>query len=133
MIGDDVLVALDELRAQAESLMLATGTVSRTTGMSTDTDGREVPDTVAVYSGPARLMPPAIAAQQMVVAGATVTVQRHQLHFPVGSFRMQAGDVWTCTANPADPTLAGRKYRLVAEAPAASLSVAYRLLCEEAL
>lgn len=133
MLGDEVIGALGELRTQAESLMIASGTVTRVTGTTTDTDGREIPEHSTVYTGPARLVRPATATQDLVVAGAPVTVQQPRLHFPVGAFRMQVGDVWTCTENPPDPSLVGRRYRLVAEAPAASLSVQYRVQVEEVL
>lgn len=131
MIGDDVVWALDELRAQTESLMLSTGTVSRVVGMVDDGNGREVPQTQPVYTGKARLVRPAVSPQQITAGGATFTVQRPQLQFPVGSFQMRVGDVWTCTGNPLDPSLVGRRYRLTAEEPAGTIAVAYKVQVEE--
>jgi hypothetical protein len=133
MLGDDIQQALVELRAHAESMMVSAGTVTRVDGTTTDVDGREVPHRTPVYTGTARLVRARTAPDQVLVAGASLTAQQPQLHFPVGAFRMRVGDVWTCTENPPDPTLVGRSYRLIGEAPAASLSVAYRVQVEEIL
>lgn len=65
-------------------------------------------------------------------AGATVTTQRSNVHFPVGAFRMRVGDLVTITAS-VDPFLVGRSYRLAQEAPVKTHATAYRCFIDENL
>ncbi|MEE6273516.1 DUF6093 family protein [Georgenia sp. MJ206] len=65
-------------------------------------------------------------------AGASQTTQRSNVHFPVGAFRMEEGDVLTVLSS-VDPMLVGRSYRIAQEAPVKSLATAYRVFIDENL
>lgn len=58
--------------------------------------------------------------------GAVLTVQRYQVHTPVGSFAPQIGHVVEIGTAALDPNLAGRRYRVVALLHK-TLATAYRL------
>lgn len=133
MIGDEVAASLAELRAQAESLMRATVTITRATGTVADADGRLGPQSAPVYEGKARVLRPSQVGAQVDAAGKPVTIQKPQINLPVGAYAARVGDLAVVTANPDDPNLAGHRYRVTAEAPAGSLLVQYRLAVEEVL
>lgn len=118
-------------RRFADRVLIAEGTVTRVTGL-TVSGGFDVPTTAMVYSGPLAVARSGTAAGQAEVAGASVTVQRVVVKFPVGAYVMQLGDVVTVTQNDLDPSMLGA-FRLVAEDPSATESVLYRVAAERAL
>lgn len=63
-------------------------------------------------------------------AGHTFVVQRSLIHFPVGSFQMQNGDVAEFIHSEA-PFVAGSKYRLTGEAPYRTFETAYRVYVDQ--
>lgn len=134
MLGDELAAALPELRAQAESLMTTVGTVTRADGVTTDIGGREIPIHATVYTGRAKVSKTSSAIPESVSAtGADTAIQQVTMSFPVGSFRMRIGDVFTVSSNCPDPGMVGRVYRLVAESPSQTWAVAYRVQAEELL
>lgn len=62
--------------------------------------------------------------------GATVTVQRSRIDFPVGAFAPQPGDVATIV-RAHDSLLEKRSFRVVQRAPFKSLATAYRVFVDE--
>lgn len=104
------------------------GRVTRVTGSGTS-GGRDIPVTATIYTGVGKLAGSNLAGKSAEVAGVTVQTQSPQVHFPVGAFVLRTGDLWTFTTGP----LAGRRYRLVGEAPARSYETAYRVQAEEIL
>lgn len=97
LVGDAIAAALPELRAQAESLMRDTCSVSRVTGAAI-VDEREVPATAAVYAGRCKVQELANVETSPDVAGATVTVLRYRLDLPVSAGPFKVGDIATVGA-----------------------------------
>lgn len=130
MLGDTIREALPRLRAQAESMMVDTCTVRRVTGELTDDDGNVTPAYVAVYSGKCRVPPPTVQASTPEVGGASMTVRRQEIHFPVGAFRPTVGQVIDITGCPTDPFMVGRTFRVTDPGTGAN-ATAYRVAVEE--
>lgn len=84
-----------------------------------------VPDTV-VYEGPCKVQSYQPFEQNPEAGAHTYTVQRYQVHVPVGAYVPHPGDVVTIVAAALDPHLTGRTYRVVALLHK-SLATAYRL------
>lgn len=106
--------ALSRGRCMAESLMVDTCVVTRLTG-ETVTDpvtGVDTEVTIEVYSGKAKSQTYEGYEQITQTGGHTYTVQRYSVHFPVGSFVPQVGDVITWTACQHDPSLVGTSERI---------------------
>jgi hypothetical protein len=115
----------------AESFMRDTVLVRRKTGTTTDPVTFEVvPVFDGVYHGRAKVQTYEGFEQRSESAGASVTVQRSQVHFPVGAFSMRVGDVVTVERS-VDPLLVGRSYRVVQQAPVKSFATAYRVFVDE--
>jgi hypothetical protein len=131
-LAAEVLAALPGMRKQAESLMTDRCVVRRNTGeTATDPDTFEVvPVFDVLYAGKAKLSTYDAFESSHESAGATVTTQRSNVHFPVGAFAMQIGDVVTITAS-VDPLLVGRSYRLAQQAPVKTHATAYRCFVDE--
>ncbi len=103
VLGDDLAAVLPELQAQAESMMRDTATITRVTGTTTDTDGREIPETTEVYGptiephkGKCKLEANTLVDTSPTVGGATVTIQRYRVDIPVGAGPVQVGDLVEC-------------------------------------
>jgi hypothetical protein len=130
MLGDAIRDALPRLRAQAESMMVDACTVRRVTGELTDDDGNVSNVYAAVYDGKCRVPPPTVQASTPEVGGATVTVRRQEVHFPVGAFRPAVGQVIDITGCPTDPFMVGRVFRVTDPGTGAN-ATAYRVAVEE--
>lgn len=112
-LGDDLAVALVELREHAASRMLDTCSIRRVAGTTTDADGVVAPTySEPIYSGPCRVQTSEPQERTAEVAGATVTTQRYSVHIPVGAYAPAIGDVVTIDTAALDPNLAGRIYRV---------------------
>lgn len=83
-----------------------------------------------LYSGKCKVQNGDIRAGAVEAAGRTATVERSEVHAPVGSFAARPGDVITITASGYDASLVGRVYR-VTSANLKSLASAYRIPVEE--
>ena len=84
-----------------------------------------VPDAV-VYQGQCKVQSYQPFEQTPEAGAHTYSVQRYQVHVPVGAYEPHIGDVVTITAAAYDPHLTGRVFRVVALLHK-SLATAYRL------
>lgn len=130
MLGQDVAAALPGLRAQAESRMVDTVVVRRpaadqTIDDDTVVDGAEFAP-APVYSGPCRVKAPGVQPQRVESAGATVTIQKPELHVPDDAPELLPGDVAFLAADTYTPRLRGKVYR-VDDGHAATDSTAQRV------
>ena len=128
-----MLDVVTEGRALAESLMTDQIVVRRKTGDTyTDPDTFEViPVYEVVYQGQAKIQTYEGFETNSETAGASVTVQRSQVHFPVGAADVHIGDVVTIIAGSSDPLLVGRSYRVAQHAPVKTHATAYRVFIDE--
>lgn len=116
--GDDLLSALPELRAMAESRMRGTCTIRRPIpGEEVDDPtlpGRTIPvyEDEPVYVGKCYLRYPGLAHEQNpVFAGVTTTISRVILRVPFGPI-LRPGDVVTIDSDPDNPQLVGTMFRV---------------------
>ena len=93
-IGPAITAALPDLRAQAESLMTATATITRATGEPVwDPVLEEMSDGAAtIYDGPARLLPPSSATAGVDAAGQSVLVTGRVVAVPHDTSGIEPGD-----------------------------------------
>jgi|GEM_PF-6447780 len=100
-------------RRAAERMMTATAVVRRQTG--TETVGYEVvPVFETIYAGkckPQTFRPQESSAGSQ--SGATHTVTRSEVHFPVGAFVAKVGDVVTIAHSTYNELLEDRSFRVV--------------------
>lgn len=100
-------------RRAAERLMTARCVVRRITG--TETVGfEEVPVYEVIYEGICK--PQTFRPQESNVgslSGSSQTVTRSEVHFPVGQFVAQVGDVITVTESTHNALLVGKSFRVV--------------------
>lgn len=122
-IYDEISTELPGMRADAESLMTDTGSAYRPTGRSTQdpVSGDENPlfDTIET-GGCCKIQGTSVVgrdpqARTVNVGGLELPVIEAGLHRPWDSEPMRPGDEWLITeAGPSsDPSLSGRRYRLV--------------------
>lgn len=110
----EVIGALQTGRTLAESLMVDACRVTRE-----DPDG-EVDDQtgarprVTVYEGRAKSQTYEAYEQTPEAGGHRYTVQRYAVHFPVGAFVPEVGDVVEWTACPYDASRVGVRERITA-------------------
>ncbi len=110
-----VLLALDEGRALAESLMLDTGTVSYETGRMTQNEatGAEEPEYAIRFASKCKFPPPStIAESDVSVGGRRAVVGAIRVDFPWNCPEVFAGDIVTASAiaPTSSPILLGRKF-----------------------
>lgn len=111
---DDVSGILPILRAEAEALMTTTCTVGRSTGafVTDPNTGVDTPEVrPVVVRGICKVQAATPQAASPEAGGAVYTVERLQVHLPIGD-PVQAGDAVTIVANPMDPRLEGLVFRL---------------------
>ena len=134
MIGNDVAVALQELRAQAESLMVDTCIITAGGGTPTwdDANGQwNAPAATTVYEGKCRVQVPNVAENEADAGERAWTVQSALVNLPVsGSESVQVGHTVTITSASLDGALSGRVYTVTAD-HSKSFATARRLRCEE--
>lgn len=100
-------------RRRAERRMQDSCIVRRLVGTHTDPEtAAEVEDWAVVYEGRAKSQTYEGYEQRPDGAGHQFTQQRYSVHFPVGSFQPQVGDVVEWTAVQLDPDLVGVKDRI---------------------
>ena len=114
-------------RRIAESLMLDTCTIGTLGETTTDPDTGETTTPLVVgYTGPCKVQTWEAQESNPEAGSAVLTVQRYQVHIPVGSFAPQVGQVVEIGTAALDPNLTGRRYR-VAALLHKTLATAYRL------
>lgn len=124
-LADDVLGALPDLQAAAESLMIDQCVVERATGEVTDpvtgvvSEGWE-----AIYSGKCKVQSRTAVATEPMAGGHRFTIEQLAVHFPV-SVPCRLDDRVTITAAALDPHLVGLQFRLT-ELPRGSIRTANR-------
>jgi len=92
---------------------------------------RPVRDSTVVYRGPGKAQSYEAHEQSVAVAGASVTVIRTRIDFPVeGPYEPRPGDIVTVLANPDDSKLVGKEFRLASESPFKSMTTAYRVFAD---
>lgn len=104
--------ALKAARAAAERRMTSTLTVERKTGETTDANGKVTDVWMTVYSGRGYLQSFEAYESTPVAVEHTYTVQRYKVHLPIGAGPFEVGDRATVDAEPNDPQLVGRKFRI---------------------
>lgn len=94
--------------------MVDRATVQAVTGSSEDPETGVVTPTYApVYAGRCKVQGLDPLERNPEAGGATFTVQRYRIDFPVGAFTPAVGLVVTITAATLDPHLTGRTFRVV--------------------
>ncbi|MFC8037826.1 DUF6093 family protein [Paenarthrobacter sp. NPDC057355] len=109
---DDVLAALPDFRAAAESLMLDTCTVHRPGVPVTDADGNVSPSMTLLYTGPCKIQQTLAQSSNPVAGGHRFTVQDTRWDTPVVAGPFQVDDVVTVLGAVLDPQLVGRVFRV---------------------
>ena len=112
-LASDVLAVLPVLRAEAESLMIDTCTITRPGDSVTDPDsGVVTPGTTPVYSGKCKVQSKDSATSTPEAGEAVFVVVSRQIHIPVGAADVRNDDVVTVTASVLNPFGVGRRYRV---------------------
>jgi hypothetical protein len=121
-------------RSAAESLMVDTGVMRRSTGRTeqnpfTDEETEVYAD---LFTSRCKIQTRNLQASSAEVGGRTAVTVRVELHLPVTVAAVQTGDVWEVTAvDPiSDPQLVGRKFRVIGPV-GKSFATARRLEVEE--
>lgn len=120
---------LTDGRALAEALMLDSCTITRVdpdVPFTTDANGVDHPTLLTVYAGRCKVQASKAQEANPETGGQVFTVQRYELHVPVGGYAPQVGDVATIAAATFDEYLAGQKLR-VESLLHKSMATAYRL------
>lgn len=128
--GQEISDTLPDMRALAESMMLATVRVTRIDPDADHDPLTGVRPTITVYEGKAKLQNQNQYESNPAAGGHTYVQQRSLVHFPVGSFEMSDGDLCTFLTSPA-PFVTGQKYRLVGAAPFRDFETAYRVYADQ--
>lgn len=108
--------ALARGRAAAESLMVDTCSIGRTTGEATDTDtGVVTPTTSTVYTGRCRVQQSQLGAASTPddPGQAAVRLVAFAVQLPMSVVGLRVGDVVTVTASVHDPDLVGRTFTVL--------------------
>lgn len=124
------LSALPAMRAMAESLMTAQCVVRRKAGERRD-GVRLVVQWEKVYEGRCKLQ--TYEGHERTAAGSASTSlveQRSSVHFPVGAFLPNPGDVVQLTAST-DRLLLGRIWRITQRYPVKEHATSYRAFVDE--
>ena len=125
--GADITAALREMRAHAESLMVATvritrlGEVDRRTGLA---------DRITVYEGRGKVQTYEPYEADREVTGGTWVVQRYHVHVPVTAGPFENGDLVEILTSPLMPHQVGDVFR-VAGLHEKTMQTAQRLLVDE--
>ena len=130
MAGVSAASAVLAGRAAAERNMLDVATVTTTSRTIDPSTGAEVTTSTLIHTGRCKVQQSGSQESTPEAGGATVTVQRSEVHFPVGAFVPAIGQVITVTAATLDPLLIGRVFRVVALLHK-SAATAYRLAVSE--
>ena len=122
--------AIGRGRRAAERLMTSTVRVTRVDSNASPDPMTGQRTAVTVYEGKAKLQNQNQYESTPEAGGHTYIQQRSLVHFPVGSFEMNDGDLCTFLSSPA-PFVAGQKYRLVGAAPYRDFETAYRVYADQ--
>jgi hypothetical protein len=110
---DDILRALPVFRAEAESLMLDTCTITRPGEPVTDPDTGDVTNSAeTVYAGKCKVQSKDSATSSPEAGEHTFTVVSRQVHIPANAADVRDGDVVTITASRLNAFTVGKQYRV---------------------
>lgn len=127
----DILGALPVFRAEAESIMLDTCTITRPGEPVTDPDSGDVTSTsMPVYTGKCKVQSKDSATSSPEAGEHTFTVVSRQVHIPANAADVQDGDVVTITASRLNTFTVGKQYRVSGFTPD-SFDTAFRLPVKE--
>ena len=114
-LGYDIAQALPGLRAEAESRMTDTCTISRP-GPETfnETTGEYTSTMVSVFSGPCRVKHPTAAARDVDAGSQLLAISQLELHLPVSAVGVRADDAVSITGSVTRAEQVGRKFTIVA-------------------
>lgn len=130
-LRDDVLSVLPFLRAQAESLMVDTCTITRPGAAVTDPDTGAVTNTpTPVYEGKCKVQSKDSSVASPEAGGASFVVVSRQVHIPANAADVRDGDVVTITASLLNSFTVGNVYRVEGFTPD-SFDTAARLPVKE--
>lgn len=120
--------ALKSGRAAAERLMVDAARVYRLTGVEVVDPATHavVAERALVYEGKCKVQTWEGYESTPKGGGHEFTIQRYQVHFPVGSFQPEVGMIVVITETTFDPLLLGREYYVKALLHK-SAATAYRL------
>jgi hypothetical protein len=130
------LTALDAGRTAAENLMADTCRVDRPNGYGPidESTGRETPVfTTIVTSTKCKMQSVALVADDVDTGGQVATLIRGVVHLPVtgtGTIRTDDIIVYLTTGTGSDPSLVGRRFRVIGPPPK-TFATARRLTVEE--
>jgi hypothetical protein len=133
VIGEDLAAALPELRAQAESLMVDTCTVTYIDGTTWDEDaGASVPNVVTVYSGKCRVQRSGAMSPREASTGTgyEVGIDAIVAQLPLSATGLKRGHTLTVNTSQ-DPDLVGVKATVQSNL-AKTHATKRTLVCEEA-
>lgn len=130
---DDILRALPVFRAEAESLMLDTCTITRPGEPVTDPETGGVTNSAeTVYSGKCKVQSKDSATSSPEAGEHTFTVVSRQVHIPANAADVRDGDVVTITASRLNAFTVGKQYRVSGFTPD-TFDTAFRLPVKEIL
>lgn len=130
---DDILRALPVFRAEAESLMLDSCSITRPGEPVTDPDtGNVTNEPVTVYTGRCKVQSKDSATSNPEAGEATFTVVSRQVHIPANAADVKDGDVITITASRLNAFTVGKQYRVEGFTPD-SFDTAARMPVKEML
>ena len=113
----DVTAELPNWRHEAEALMLDAGTAKRPTGgyVYDEDAGADVEATDDLFDSVCKIQPHNLVARESEVGGRTSVSVRTELHLPVSTAPLTAGDLYTVTTPHALSTVAaGTTFRVLA-------------------
>lgn len=115
MIGADVAAALPEMRAAAESLMLDQGRALRLGEPVYDPDEQtSTPAVEELFESRCKVKSGAIQAAVIQLGERTAAVVKVELHLPISTPPLRAGDEWEVTEPHALSAVpVGRRYRVI--------------------
>ena len=94
--------------------MTSTLTVTRVTGQTRNYETGGLDDELeTVYSGPGRIQTYEPQESRPEAGDHSYVIQRYSAHLPVGAGPFRVNDQITVDADPLDPALVGRIYRVV--------------------
>ena len=106
---------LPAMRVRAESLMLDAGTAARPTGGTVYVDGVDVEETDPLFSSVCKVQSRNLVAREAEVGARTSVTVRTELHLPVSTAPLTAGDVFVVTTPHALSAVpSGTRYRVTA-------------------
>lgn len=114
ILGDEITAVLPELRAQANSLMEDTCTIT-VPGVGEGvydeaTNTTTPPAPVQIYAGPARIQIAQLSSDKPLVAVDQLTVVQHIISIPVGAAVVPKAARITIKASAHDPANVGRVF-----------------------